>query len=528
MSSKKSLSKMFRKRSKNSSQEKRQNPRERAKAEQFMTDYDLSLYIHHIDLKMTDESGNTAMHVAVMNCQQKVCRMLIVLCAPYQIWKVQNKAGLTSLDLCTDEKIREDLMSLEPVLEKTQEGFVNVDDHFNDVLVESKKSWEPNERVLFALDGGGIRAVITMQILIHIDNMLNGKLVDYIDDIGGTSCGGVISLLISSKNRKVEDIRKLLLDMREKVFIKQTGKVVWPKYSATGIEYVAKHVTAWENSKMSIIKKMRTFVTVADTRMVPPQLLLFRSYMPDMPEEAREHYKFFDPEKVELWKALRCTTAAPFFFESFHGLSDGGLIANNPTLALISDFLLTNKLEKTFAKNEKERDEKGNWKIGCVVSIGTGIFPTEKIDGIDLSIPHVKNPFNFAKSFYKAIGNTKNMLNMLVKECTASNGQPVRYAREWCHSINIPYFRFSPHLSQGIALDELDLNKIMQVMWETEQYIATHNYALMKMANFLKKKPRREEEADIVLTPPLDTWNTEASISENPTDSTLTEPPLKQ
>uniref|UniRef100_A0A8R1II56 PNPLA domain-containing protein n=1 Tax=Caenorhabditis japonica TaxID=281687 RepID=A0A8R1II56_CAEJA len=249
--------------------------------------------------------------------------------------------------------------------------------------------------------------------------------------------------------------------MRERVFARGQDRGVWPKYSAAGMEYIARHVTTWEDSKMSVIKRQRTVVTVADTRMVPPQLLLFRSYRPEMPEEAAEHYKFFDPSKVELWKALRCTTwvdvfllfwlfgfveliesrAAPFFFESFNGLSDGGLIANNPTLALISDFLLTNKLEKSFARTEEDRARKGNWKIGCVISLGTGVFPTEKIDGIDLSLPHVKNPLTFAKSFYKAITNTRNLLHVLVKECTASNGQPVKYAREWCHSINTPYFR---------------------------------------------------------------------------------------
>ncbi|CAI2303557.1 unnamed protein product [Caenorhabditis sp. 36 PRJEB53466] len=505
---------MFRNRSK-SNDSKRQSSKDRARADHFTFDYDLSnvcnhlealmnasrygntdliykLYVHHIDLKMTDESGNTAMHVAVMNNQQKVVRMLVVLCAPFEIWKVKNGNGLTSIELCTDEKIRADFHNLDSPPSPAPDGFVDVDHYYNDLLVEGKKTWKEEERVLLSLDGGGIRAVITIQMLIHIDQMLDGKLVEKIDDVAGTSCGGVIALLLSTNNRNIEETRKLLLDMRERVFARGQDKGVWPKYSSSGMEYIARHVTTWEDSKMSVIKRQRAMVTVADTRMVPPQLLLFRSYRPEMPEEASEHYKFFDPTKVELWKALRCTTAAPFFFESFNGLSDGGLIANNPTLALISDFLLTNKLEKSFAKTEEERAQKGNWKIGCVISLGTGVFPTEKIDGIDLSLPHVKNPLNFAKSFYKAIGNTRNLLHLLVKECTASNGQPVKYAREWCHSINTPYFRFSPHLSQGISLDEIDLAKVMQVMWETELYVAAHRPQFVKLVNFLATKPRRE------------------------------------
>ncbi|EGT31676.1 hypothetical protein CAEBREN_03993 [Caenorhabditis brenneri] len=485
MSRRRSLSRfgrkvMFRNRSKSNDRSKGNNSKDRSRADPISFDYDLSLYIHHIDLKMTDETGNTAMHVAVMNGQQKIVRMLVVLCAPCKIWKIKNNNGLTSTELCTDKKnvyskkqtkiihcnfrIREDFNNLDNPPSPIPDGFVDVDSHYNDILVKEKKTWKNEERVLLSLDGGGIRAVITIQMLIHIDNMLDGKLVEKIDDMAGTSCGGVITLLLSTNNRNIEETRKLLLEMRERVFIRGTDKSV-PKYSSSGMEYIARHVTTWEDSKMSVIKRHRAIVTVADTRMVPPQLLLFRSYCPEMPEEACEHYKFLDPSKVELWKALRCTTAAPYFFESFNGLSDGGLIANNPTLALISDFLLTNKLEKSFAKTAEERSKKGNWKIGCVISLGTGVFPTEKIDGIDLVLAHA---------------------------CTASNGQPVKYAREWCHSINTPYFRFSPHLSQGISLDEIDLEKVMQVMWETELYVASHRNQFVKLVNFLATKPKRE------------------------------------
>lgn len=545
MSRRRSLSRfgrkvMFRNRSK--SNDKRNNTKDRSRADPINFDYDLSnvcnhlealmnsarygntdllykLYINHIDLKMTDETGNTAMHVAVMNNQQKIVRMLVVLCAPCKIWTMKNNNGLTSTELCTDKKIREDFNGLDRPPSPIPDGFVDVDSHYNDILVEEKKEWKSDERVLLSLDGGGIRAVITIQMLIHINHMLDGKLVEKIDDMAGTSCGGVITLLLSTNNRNIEETRKLLLEMRERVFIRGTDKSV-PKYSSTGMEYIARHVTTWEDSKMSVIKRHRAMVTVADTRMVPPQLLLFRSYCPEMSEEACEHYKFFDPSKVELWKALRCTTAAPYFFESFNGLSDGGLIANNPTLALISDFLLTNKLEKSFAKTAEEKAKKGNWKIGCVISLGTGVFPTEKIDGIDLHVAHAKNIIQFAKSCYKALASTRNLLHVLVKECTASNGQPVKYAREWCHSIQTPYFRFSPHLSQGISLDEIDLDKVMQVMWETELYVASHNKQFVKLVKFLATKPKRE--GFDIPSQSQDSETMEASISERTETTTTT------
>lgn len=107
-------------------------------------------------------------------------------------------------------------------------------------------------------------------------------------------------------------------------------------------------------------------MTVADTRRSPATLVLFRSFAPKIPESLREQLDYLDPEKILIWKAARCTwfatlqlvffffelkfckicSAAPFYFDSYNGLSDGGLVANNPTQALIADFLQTTRLEK--------------------------------------------------------------------------------------------------------------------------------------------------------------------------------------
>ncbi|CAD6192283.1 unnamed protein product [Caenorhabditis auriculariae] len=458
------------------------------------------IFLNHVDLFTLDDAGNNALHVAAMNCQQVMCRMIVVLCAPRKVWMMKNKSGLTPIEVCPDPKIQHDLMHLVNVPERLQDA-----NSRHNTMVAKEKTWHEEDRVLLALDGGGIRASITIQLLLHLNDEMGGCLMDKVDEIAGTSCGGVIALLLTTNNRSIEDCRKFIIEMKDRVFCKNTAK--WPKHNSSGIQYIARHMTSWEDSPMSKITSHRVMVTVADSRTVPPKLLLFRSFAPNIPEKAMEEHNFFNPNKVELWKALRCTTAAPYFFESFNGLSDGGLIANNPTLALMSDFMLTNKLEKDYAETEKEKKSRGNTRMGCVVSLGTGIFPIEKIDGIDVNLNYGKNPFHMAKSFYRAIANTKNMFNMLVKECTASNGQPVKYAREWCHSLNVPYYRFSPQLTQGIALDDTDLHKILQVLWETEIYVATIHDELYELAQFLLRKPSKVTTANdnSIKMPPVKT-----------------------
>ena len=43
-----------------------------------------------------------------------------------------------------------------------------------------------------------------------------------------------------------------------------------------------------------------------------------------------------------IWKAVRATGAAPYFFDSFGPFTDGGLLANNPTLEVMSEIIRIN------------------------------------------------------------------------------------------------------------------------------------------------------------------------------------------
>ncbi|VDO10540.1 unnamed protein product [Haemonchus placei] len=87
-------------------------------------------------------------------------------------------------------------------------------------------------------------------------------------------------------------------------------------------------------------------VTAAKVKVAPPQLVLFRSYAPRLAPREYEKYGYMNPDKILAWKAARATSAAPVFFESYHGLVDGAVSCNNPCLALITDFFRLQKLER--------------------------------------------------------------------------------------------------------------------------------------------------------------------------------------
>ena len=81
-----------------------------------------------------------------------------------------------------------------------------------------RKLAKTGPRKLLSLDGGGIRGLITIEILDKIESIVreqSGKpalvLADYFDYIAGTSTGAVIGTLLSL-GKPVEEIRRIYLD----------------------------------------------------------------------------------------------------------------------------------------------------------------------------------------------------------------------------------------------------------------------------------------------------------------------------
>src|SRR5262245_60143018 len=79
---------------------------------------------------------------------------------------------------------------------------------------------------ILALDGGGLRGVLTVAFLKRIEDILrkkagnndpNFRLGDYYDLIGGTSTGSIIAAGLA-RGMSVDEIRKHYFDLGEKVF----------------------------------------------------------------------------------------------------------------------------------------------------------------------------------------------------------------------------------------------------------------------------------------------------------------------
>jgi predicted patatin/cPLA2 family phospholipase len=85
-----------------------------------------------------------------------------------------------------------------------------------------ERQWAPGPKRLLALDGGGIRGLITLEVLRRIEHELGGGsetfvLSDHFDYIAGTSTGAIIATSLAL-GRRVDEITQMYVQMSRRVF----------------------------------------------------------------------------------------------------------------------------------------------------------------------------------------------------------------------------------------------------------------------------------------------------------------------
>ena len=245
----------------------------------------------------------------------------------------------------------------------------------------------PGPKKILALDGGGIRGMMTVEILAGIEEMLRKALnrgsdfvlADFFDYVAGTSTGAIIATCISC-GMSVTEIRE---------FYKSNGKEMFDKAFI-----LEKFQHLYEKEKLE--RKLREVLRDKETRqdmhfgsdkLKTLLLIVMRNATTDSPWPLSNNpsAKYNLPErpdcniKFPLWQLVRASTAAPVYFEpekinvgtNEFVFVDGGMTTfNNPAFMA---FLMATVEPYNL-----------NWPTGedkmLLVSVGTGTSPAAKVD----------------------------------------------------------------------------------------------------------------------------------------------------
>jgi len=237
---------------------------------------------------------------------------------------------------------------------------------------------------LLALDGGGIRGLITIEVLGEIERMLRDRLgrgedfvlADYFDYIAGTSTGAVIGTCVSM-GMKIEQIRAFYLESAELMFEKASiFKRLRYKFEdeplAKKMQTVFRETTGEDNP------------TLGSAGLKTLLLMVLRNATTDSPWPLSNNpgAKYNCPAdrpgcnlQLPLWQVVRASTAAPTFFppeqisigDKQFVFVDGGITPyNNPAFQM---FLMAT-VEPYNVNWKPKRPEDM-----LIVSIGTGTSP---------------------------------------------------------------------------------------------------------------------------------------------------------
>jgi len=279
------------------------------------------------------------------------------------------------------------------------------------VSVAAKLDKAPPYKLL-ALDGGGIRGVMTLEILREIEQTLQTELgrddrfvlADYFDYIGGTSTGAIIATFLSLGWRVAN-----ILD-----FYVKAGPAMFDRASL-----LRRFKCKFEDEKLAALlrEQIGPDTTLGDSKLKTLLLLVMRNATTDSPwpisNNPRGKYNDLaradSNARLPLWQLVRASTAAPTYFppetiavgtHRFVFVDGGVTMYNNPAFQL---FLMATVGQYGLC-----------WESGAenmlLVSIGTGTSPTANEDLLPGEMNLLYNASSIPSALMFAASNEQDFL----------------------------------------------------------------------------------------------------------------------
>lgn len=289
----------------------------------------------------------------------------------------------------------------------------------------------PGPKKILALDGGGIRGMITIEVLAEIERQLRQqlkkgpefRLSHFFDFVAGTSTGAIIAACVSF-GMSVSEIRD---------FYESSGQEMFDKVFRLNL--FKRFRTKYEDA--SLAKKLQAVfdkeTTLGSDELQTVLMMVMRNATTDSPWPVSNNpfakYNQRDRKdcnlNLPLWQLIRASTAAPVFFppevvtfapgtpnEYEFIFVDGGItMYNNPAF-------------QAFLMATVEPYKMG-WAPGedqlLVVSIGTGTSPKANADLAPEEMNLVYNASSLPSALMFAALNEQDLLCRVFGKCVAGD-----------------------------------------------------------------------------------------------------------
>lgn len=286
-----------------------------------------------------------------------------------------------------------------------------------------KRIKDPGPKKILALDGGGIRGMLTVEVLAELETMLRRELksdqtfvlADYFDYIAGTSTGAIIATCLSW-GMSVNKIREFYLQNGEEMFDKAS--------------LLKRHRYKYEDEKLSerLKQEFGATTTLGSDKLRTLLMMVMRNATTDSPwpvcNNPTAKYNARTRSdcnlNLPLWQLVRASTAAPVFFppevvkigtQEFIFVDGGITPYNNPAFqAFLMATLEPYNLQ---------------WPTGeknfLLVSIGTGTNPEADDDLAASSMHLMYNATTLPSALMNSALHEQDLLCRTFGQCLAGD-----------------------------------------------------------------------------------------------------------
>ncbi|CAJ0924280.1 unnamed protein product, partial [Mesorhabditis belari] len=403
-------------------------------------------------LKQTDDEGNTMLHLVIKLNARRCARLICTLNACDEPWLSRNSHGETPIQMNEQSEIADDLRILTSNSPIERESKFWMSDLNEELIEERLRDSNSTKEILVALDGGGIKGAAEIMALRELSLRLSStspsitSLFKSFDWIGGTSVGAVIAAFSAPRHHENGSQSP---DTNLGSFLAETRATFHPKLKKPSFRGELLH------------KSLREHVGTSRLGDIEAK---------NFPIEVQTDE---DHREVEIVDALMASTASPLLLPvSPLGLSDGGVLAKNPSLVLLTEY------HRFYAKAVRHPTP------SLFLSLGTGYNEARRTSGIHFGdLP--KNRVFFDWHFMRT---TKNLFDVFVSQSTSGDTACLDQAAAWCLATRSPYFRINPPNINRLSLTCTDAEKVADFLWGVMVYLrTTARHDLDQLASFIKR-----------------------------------------